>query len=388
MYDFYGLISKATDQDLRDWLMADEKNMLFMELFLAELQARQGGKRKTYDTHVFEANLYENLLRLRDAMWNYEYRPSRGTAHIVFRPVQREIFAAPYVDRVAHHFVVNSIIGWWDDRLSYESGSCRVGKGTSFCIKRLHHHIASVSQHYTRPAYVVKMDISGYFMHIQRDILWQRVLWGLDQQFAGKQDTKRYKILKHVCHEIIFDDPVRGAKIQGSYADWRGLPEDKSLFCQPPGQGMVIGNLTSQYFSNIYLDVLDRYVTQTLGYKHYGRYVDDFYVVVTEEELPKAVADVKGISTYLEGIGLSLNFKKTRVLPTWQGVPFLGMVVRNNAIMPAKRVTRNFSHAATELVGGTGSVEAIVSYLGLLCHYNGDKIASKIFDSVGWEYKY
>ena len=120
--------------------MADPKNLLFAELFIAEQQARKGGKRKTMDTHKFEVNLYENLMRLRDAIWECEYKPSRGTAHVIFNPVQREIFAAPYPDRIVQHWVVNTIDEWWDRRLIEDSYSCRVGKGTQHGIYRLRQH--------------------------------------------------------------------------------------------------------------------------------------------------------------------------------------------------------------------------------------------------------
>ena len=387
MQDFYNLIGKASDAEIAEWLKSDARNMLYLELYIAELQTRKGGKRKTHDTHNFEVNLYENLEILADALWNYEYKPSRGTAHVIFNPVQREIFAAPYVDRVVHHYIVNALLDWWEKRLNFESCSCRVGRGTSFGIARLDHHVRSVSQNFTRPCYVIKMDISGYFMHIKRDILFDRVMWGLNIEFSDHSD-KRYLMLKHAISEVIFDDPVDGVKIQGSYEDWRNLPMDKSLFCQPPGQGMVIGNLTSQFFSNIYLDVLDRFITIDLGYKHYGRYVDDFYIVVREEELMQAKQDVRAISMFLEGIGMRLNMKKTRVIPSWQGVPFLGMVVRNGAVMPDKRITLNYLHSAKALVAGTGKVESIVSYIGMLKHYNAKKVSQQVFDKVGWEYKY
>lgn len=386
MDDFYGLINKASDEYVRDWLREDPKNLLFLELYLAELQARRGGKRKTADTHAFEANLLENLTRLRDALWDLSYKPSRGTAHIVFHPVQREIFAAPYVDRIVHHWIVSVISPWWDKRLCYDSGSCRVGKGTSFCIERLRHHMTSVSENFAHKTYVIKMDISGYFMHIRRNILYKRVICGLNRQFKGRKD-KRYAMLKHAIHEVIFDDPTFRVGIQGSYKDWEGLPEDKSLFCQPPGQGIVIGNLTSQFFSNIYLDALDRYITIKLGYKHYGRYVDDFYIVVREEDLAQALRDVKAISAFLQGLGMSINPKKTRVLGTWQGVPFLGTVVRDGAILPGKRIVRNFCHAAYELEIGRGSLESIVSYLGMMTHMDAFKTQTKIFNHYGWEQK-
>ncbi|MBR2658373.1 RNA-directed DNA polymerase [Candidatus Saccharibacteria bacterium] len=385
MQDLYNLIQNASDEQAMEWLKAHPKNLLKAELYIAESQAHKGGKRKTCDTHAFEANLYENLDRLTEALWDYEYRPSRGTAHIINNPVKREIFAAPYVDRVVHHYIVNAIIDWWECRLNYDSYSCRKNRGTSFGINRLAHHIRSVSQNYTEPCYVIKMDISGYFMHIKRDILYERVMWGLNREFKD-HSSKRYLILKHAIHAIIFDDPVDGVKIQGSYENWRGLPEDKSLFCQPKGQGIVIGNLTSQCFSNIYLDPLDRFITIDLGYKHYGRYVDDFYIVVSENQLAQAKRDVHAIATFLEGIGMKLNTKKTRVIPTYQGVPFLGVVVKNGFILPDKRISRNFLHSARALVCGTGKLESIVSYLGMLSHYDASKLNQKIFDSVGWDY--
>ena len=386
MDDFFGIIKDEDDALARSWLMEDDKNLLHTELYIAELQARKGGKRKTRDAHAFEVNLYDNLIRLRDAIWDMGYTPYPGTAHIIFRPVQREIFAAPYPDRVVQHWVVDQIDRWWDHRLIYDSYSCRVGKGTKFGIERLRHHILSVMlSNPGKRVYVLKLDITGYFMHIQRELMLNRVLWGLDKQFEGNKG-QRYKILKHAITEIVMDDPTEGVRIEGSYEDWRGLPEDKSLFFQPEGQGMVIGNLVSQDFSNIYLDVLDRFVTLTLGYKHYGRYVDDFYIVVTEDELPQLRRDIKATDAFLNGIGLSLNKKKTRIIPVEDGVPFLGMVVKKEAIIPGKRIKSNFMNSAYKLVNGDGSVESIASYLGLLKHANSDKMVSRMFERVGWEY--
>ena len=124
-------------------------------------------------------------------------------------------------------------------------------------------------------AFAVQLDISGYFMHIDRKTLYKRVIEGLERQFPPETRDKRYTILKWAIHQVVFDDPTKNVRLQGTYSDWIGLPEDKSLMMQPKGRGMVIGNYTSQTFSNIYLDPMDRFITITLGYKHYGRYVDD-----------------------------------------------------------------------------------------------------------------
>ena len=386
MSDFFNLIEKTEDFDEKEWLK-DPKNMLLLELFIAEREARKNGKRKTEDCHKFEANLMENLIRLRDELWNHTYKPSRGAVHVIKEPVTREIFAAPFRDRVVHHWIVAQLSKWWEPRFSYSSCSCRKGKGTSFGIELLRRRIRQASQNFARRYAVVKLDIRGYFMHIRRDILFDRVKWGLDRQFEGHHDDKRYKMLLHAAREVIFDEPCIGAIMQGEYEDWRNVPMDKSLFAAAPLCGIVIGNLTSQFFSNIYLDALDRYITMTLGYKYYVRYVDDFCIVVPESEVEKVLADVPAINTFLNGLGAELNRRKTKVFKMGQGVPFLGMVVRGNTIMPGKRITKNFYKNVRKVEMGVKDVDTVTSYLGMLMHYDAGKVCEKVFDSVGWEYK-
>ena len=193
--DFFGYIGLETEEEELEWVR-EPRNLLLLELYIAELLARRGGKRKTMDTHGFELNLFENLVRLRDALWSGNYYPNRGTVHVIFDPVQREIFAAPYVDRILHHWIVGTIMKWQDDRLIYDSYSCREKKGTLFGIKRLQHHILSVSQNMKRKAYVVQLDLTGYFMHIKRDVLYELVKTRLDKQFPVNTRDKRYDILR------------------------------------------------------------------------------------------------------------------------------------------------------------------------------------------------
>lgn len=384
--DFFGLEDLNDIWGNKEWL-EDPKNRLLAELYAAERDARKNGKGKTKDCHGFEANLWENLINLRDALWEMVYKPSRGAVHVVKKPVKREIFAAPFVDRIIHHWIIAQIGPWWEKRLHHGSCSCRVGKGTSFGVRFLDKNIRQVSHNFAKGCTVVKLDITGYFMHINRRTLFRRVRWGLKKQFEGQLDTKRYKMLLYAIREIIFDDPTVGVSLQGNYEDWRDLPLDKSLFAAAPGCGLVIGNLTSQVFSNIYLDALDRYITQTLGYKHYVRYVDDLCIVIPPDEKDKLMADVELIETFLNGMGLFLNRKKTKSLASWQGVPFLGYVVKNGVIMPGKRIVRNFYEAVYKVQVGVKDSDTITSYLGMMIHYDAGKVCHKVFESVGWEYQ-
>lgn len=360
---------------------------LYQELLEAYYKARVGGKRKTEDEHRFEANDIENILRLRDSIMARTYKPSRGVAFIIHDPVTREVFAAPFTDRVIHHFLFKHTNAYWEPRLINAAYSCRKGKGTLYGIKDLQRKMRRVSQNGTKDAVVVKCDLRGYFMSLNHKKLFQRICWGLDRQFPEKGEL--YRTLKYLWREIIFDDPTKDIKIRGRKSDWDTLPADKSLFSQPKDRGIVIGNLTSQLLSNIYLDQLDRYIMLILGYKNYGRYVDDFITVVTKEELPKLMRDLHKIKRYLEKLGLVLHPNKTTVTPVKDGVEFLGTKVYWDHITPGKRISKNFADAAYRLATtGEGKLSSISSYDGHLAHYDSHKMLKKIYDGVGWDYPY
>ena len=378
------VIQELDESDLI-WLR-DQDNQLLLVLYYAYLEARKGGKRDTHDEHSFEVNDFQNLMGLADSIKRKTYEPSRSAAHIIKNPVIREIFAAPFRDRVVHHLIFNAVYDWWDDHFIYDSYSCRVNKGVLFGIKRLEHHIRSVSQKYNRPAYVMKLDIQGYFMNLPRRRLYQRAIWGLNQQYKGRADSPPYKLIKYLWQKIIFDDPVKGVVKKGKLTDWDLLPRTKSLFFQPYGRGIVIGNLTSQLLSNIYLDQLDQFVTKSLSYKHYGRYVDDFFIVVDESELGQLKRDIKVIENYLRSIGLTLHPNKRLLRKANEGVPFLGAIVNVHHTIPGHRLVRNMNTAFYEVATGKRDTTTVASYLGHTMHINSYNYVRKAFERVGWEF--
>lgn len=370
-----------------DWVKASFSNYLQERLFMAYKEARLG-KRKTRDEQRFELNLDENLMLLRHDIMDRSYIPSRGTAHIIHKPVMREIFAAPFRDRVVHHYIYDQVYNWWDKRFIYDSYSCREGKGTLMGIKRMDYHIRSASRNYAEKVYVLKLDIQGYFMSLPRKDLYQRAIWGLERQYAGNTDAMEFRTLKFLWHQVIFDDPIVGVKRKGKLSDWDLLPSSKSLFCQKPGVGIVIGNLTSQLLSNIYLDMLDRFIVYDLGYKHYGRYVDDFYVVVTEPEVPQLLCDVRAIEEYLKMMKLTLHPRKRLLITIDKGVPFLGAIIHQGYILPGERLKRNFRKACVAVQAGANDIETLVSYLGHTKHFNNIMFLTEEFERIGLDYCY
>ena len=363
------------------------------ELVKAFYSARQN-KLKTHDEHHFELHWMENLVRLQRTIEEYAYEPSPSVSFVIFDPMVREIFAAPFIDRVVHHFLYNMQYGWWDRRFIYDSYSCREGKGTLFGVQRAQKLMQRGTNNYHDPAYIVKLDIRGYFMSLPRAKIYARVKWGLDRQFAGFLNNphafRLYKTCDYLWRQTLMDDPIKKARKRGPLTNWSPdiLPPAKSLYTQPPGYGIVIGNLTSQLVSNIYLDQLDRFITMKLGYKYYGRYVDDFFFIVKKSDLPQAKQDVKRIELYLrDELHLTLHPKKRYIQPVEHGMQFLGARIYPHALCPSDRLKTHFNAASDLVASGQKKLDTVISYLGIMKHLDADKYLKHLFDSRGWDYR-
>lgn len=368
---------KRKGEDFSQWLL--------VELHRAYLEARKG-KRLNYDEHVFEVNAIENIVNLRDDIVRRTYKPSRGIAFVQKTPVIREIFAAPFRDRIVHQFLYNVVADFWDRRLIYDCYSCRKGKGTWFGVERAAKHIRQESLNFSRETYVIKLDILGYFMSLPREKVLRKVIEGLEKQFPMRGEL--YRTVKYLWTEVLLDDPCQGVRKLGAREDWESIPRSKSLFFQQPGRGIVVGNLSSQLASNIYLNSLDRYVKFSLGYQHYGRYCDDFFLVVRKENYEKALEDVRRIERFLKNeLLLSLHPKKRYYQNIERGLPFLGAVIYPRRIVPGRRVVKNFRKNLKAVQSGEKDVEVLVSYMGFMKNLNGYNLTRKLFSEVGLEYE-
>ena len=302
-----------------------EKTLL-TDLFTAYYCARKN-KRNTSSQVRFERNLSDNLMCLYDDLLSGHYRVGRSICFVIKDPVYREVFAASFRDRIVHHLLCNWLMPVFERTFIYDSYSCRVGKGNSFGVSRLEHHIRSCSENYRHPCYVLKLDIESYFMSIDRKILYEIVRSRILSYASRNECSFNVPFVLRLLALIIFNDPLRGCYRKGSSLDWANLPKGKSLFYAAPGCGLPIGNLTSQMFSNVYLSVLDNYVKRTLKFKHYGRYVDDFYLVSTsKDELLFAIPKIR--SFLLSELGIVLHPRKIRLCRAPQSILFLGKTVR------------------------------------------------------------
>lgn len=347
------------------------------ELFRAYFCAR-ANKRNTQSQVRFERNLSANLMSLFREVRDSNYRPLRSMCFIIHDPVQREVFAASFRDRIIHHYLYNQLEPIFEPAFIYDSYSCRKGKGTLFGIERLEHHIRSCSENYHRQCFALKLDIEGYFMKMNRSLLFDILLDRIDSLAScGKLPAGcNYDTVKFLLRQVVFLDPTKGCRIKGSLSDWRGLPDSKSLFKSAPGCGLPIGNLTSQLFSNVYLNELDQYVKRNLGFRHYGRYVDDFFII--DDSRQRLVDAVPLIADFLHSrLHLNLNYRKVKIIPVESGVPFLGAVVfPDGRHLSRKSIRRIERHRMASLCCERNpfALQAVMnSYSGYLEHFNAYK---------------
>ena len=361
----------------------DDLAQAFRECFL---MARRG-KIDTMDEHRFELGSPEDLKQLTAEVITRNYSPADGKAFITYHPVIREIFAAPFRDRVIHHFLYAVNGFWWDNQFIYDSYSCRMNKGTLFGIKRTQHFMNKATEGGSKEAMIIKLDISGYFMSMPRTVLYRKVLDGLEKQFP--RHGWLYDTCVYLWYEIIFDNPIDGVRLAGNKHNWDDLPANKSLFNQPDLQGIVIGNLTSQLLSNILLNELDHKMKFKYEIPFYGRYVDDMIMVVPAEDFSRVFRIISNeVPIELAKLGLKLHPQKMYIQSVEKGVPFLGQFVHQYYTTPSKRIKGNYYRTAKEVMMGLKNPDAIISYHGMCKHTSQKKLEAKIFAEMGWEYNW
>lgn len=349
-------------------------------------------KRNTMNALSFELDYELELLTLRDEMNSGTYQPRPSIAFMVDKPVQREIFAADFRDRVVHHLIINKLNPLFERKFIFDSYACRVGKGTLFGIRRLDTFIRRCSVNYTRDCYVLKLDIRGFFMQINARKLLLRLNSFVDEQYKGLDVV----MLKNLCEIVLMNKPSENCVIKGKPSDWDGLPKDKSLFHSPPDCGLPIGNLSSQVFANFYLDIFDHFVKHDLGMKYYGRYVDDFVLVHESREYLASLIPV--IRNFLaDELALQLHPKKIYLQHYRHGVHYLGAVIKPGRIYVGKRTKGNFYNAIMRhnvVVAGhlpsTTERQAfrasINSYLGVMGHFDTRRLRRSMVGKYvrGW----
>ena len=376
-----------------------DRDHVLIDLFQAYYDARKN-KRNTINALAFEQHFEASVFALFDELVDKSYEPKPSICFVVDKPVKREIFAADFRDRVIHHFIFNCISPLFEKTFINDSYSCRKSKGTHYGISRIDHFIRSCSENYTKDCYILKLDIKGYFMTMNRKLLFQKVKSLLvDKKHEIDTDLP---LMLYLIQKTVFNDPTGSCTIKGEKSDWIGLPKNKSLFHAKADCGFPIGNLTSQLFGNIYLNEFDHFVKRDLGIRYYGRYVDDFVLVHRDKDYLKSL--IETMREYLmENLQLELHPNKIYLQHYTKGVKYLGAVIKPHRIYIANRIKGSF-YAAIEKQNKivrdhkptTEEQEkfqsSMNSYLGILKHYKTYNMRKRmIFKNLSvwwWNYVY
>ena len=246
------------------------------------------------------------------------------------QPKLCEIHAAAFGDRVVHHLLVNQLERLWESWFIDPVYSNRKQKGTHKAVKQLQCWMGK-----PECKYYLQLDIHNFFYSIQHSVLLQFLDKGLLK--ANKQQkisTNEQDFLSGLCKTFVQADFSRSMALNAYLS--QKVPPHKQLSQQPLGQGLPIGNLTSQFFANVYLNALDQFIKHQLKCKHYLRFVDDFVLLA---KCPKQLSlwQVQ-ISHFLQQ-QLGLRLKAKMVLkPVQLGADFLGYIVKPHYLLVRKRV--------------------------------------------------
>jgi len=312
-------------------------------------------KRGTLNALRFEQNLEENLVLLHEELSSGRYRPGSSVAFLVEKPKNREIFAADFRDRVVHHILVGHLEPYWEKRFIHDSYACRKGKGTHAGMERLQAFARRTTENGTLQAWYLQLDVRGFFISLNRKILFDRLC-----------KRERDPAVLWLMGLLVFHEPALDCRLRDARrSDFERLPAHRTLFKAAPNCGLPIGNLTSQFFANIYLDALDQYVKHTLKAHCYIRYCDD--LVLLSRERPVLEDWEKQIAAFLgDRLKLSLNNRR-KLRPVSNGIDFLGYIVRPDYLLVRRRVTAALRQRLT-------AVEEALSRSGLSRYIDGRSV--------------
>lgn len=323
-------------------------------LFFAWEEFRRDKKKKE-DVLLFEKDLEREIFSLHRELKSRTYRHSGYIGFYISDPKRRHIHKAQVRDRVLHHAVMSILYPLYEKTFIHNSFSCRVGKGTHKGVEALRSMLYKASKNNTRNAYILKCDIEKFFDSINHEIL-------LSILRSRIKDQELMNLLTEVVE---------------SFTSSRSTLFERC--------GLPIGNLTSQLFANVYMDVFDQFMKHELKVKYYARYTDDFVVVSENKEhllqlLPQMRSFLK------EKLKIQIHPKKITITNFGRGIDYLGYVLFPHFTLVRKRTKKRAVRRINEKMllykrdkTSKDKVHAtLMSYLGVLSHANTYRFSEKL----------
>ena len=379
------------------------REQLLFDLYIAYYDASRHKHKMAY-VQKFERDLAANLNELCDDLLNRRYKALPSKCFVIDYPKKREVFAAMFRDRIVHHLYFRYTHQLFERTFIADSYSCIEGRGTHYGVDRLRQHIRRASLNWSQPCYAMNLDIRGYFMHINRKKLLTIATESLRTMATHKvgmtdevpipsgvlltpatrwRDIRDMRFILWLTEKIIMLDPMENCIIVGDESDWLGMDHAKCMRYAEKGLALPIGNLTSQLFSNVYMNPFDQWVKRIILCHYYGRYVDDSTMVdACREWLLEQVPKVREFLA--DELGLQLHMGKLHVREVSQGVEFLGAFVKPyRDYISNKTLARIEENVKTIDLRDIGHAEASInSYMGVLSHSASYNIRQHLFEEI------
>ena len=345
----------------------------FENLMLAHKRASKGKKHRD-EVLAFEQRKAEYCIILKNRLVKQTYKVGSYWIFWIRRPVLRMAMALHYPDRVVQWAVYQVVFPIFDKGFISDSYACRKGKGAHIALDRLQYWMRQADR--GGRAYTLKLDISKYFYRIDHEIL----LKILGRKISDPRMMWLFRVILH-------SDQTKFGLPEGMSAD--EVPAE----CRLEDTGVPIGNLTSQMFANVYLDMLDQYAKHQLHIHWYIRYMDDIIIVGRDKQELARIRDQ--IALFLrQELNLALNHK-TSIQPLKQGVEFVGMRVwpthrrlRHTTIRGIKlRLSQVLKQYENGQIAGESVERTISSYRGVLSHCECMSLKHKLNRTFGKYYQ-
>lgn len=325
-------------------LLLSYDDSISVENLLGAWQEFVCGKRGKRDVQEFSRNLIDAITSLNHDLATGVYRHGAYEHFVVHDPKRRDIHKASVRDRLVHHAVYRTLYLFFDSTFIHDSYSCRFQKGTHRAMDRFRAFAYQASHNDRRTAWVLQCDIRKFFASID------------------------HRILLQILAEYIADQRIMGLleNIIASFSSTRA------------GVGLPLGNLTSQLFVNVYMNVFDQWVKHRLHVRGYVRYADDFVIFSYDRSaLTRIILDIEKFLQ--ERLRLSLHPTKVHIRSVASGVDFLGWVhFLHHRVLRTATKHRMFRRLVAHPTEAT-----LQSYVGLLGHGNARELANDV-RNIAW----
>lgn len=352
-------------------------------LFEAYWDCRRN-KSRTASASEFEVHYEEELINLHNEITSGTYTQKEAISFVITKPDYREIFASHFRDRIIHHWIRQRIEPIAEQLMIPATFNCRRQKGVLAAQQYVFKTIRDITNNYTSDGYVMKVDIKGFFMSIDRALVCEKVV-NIISEYYQEEDKDT---LLFLLRKVLLNAPERYCCRCGNVSLWRHIKPHKSLFTNGRDKGLPIGDLVVQMAANLLLNDVDHFITDTLGIKM-ARYVDDMVLISDSKSiLLDAVPKIRAM--LLHTAGVELHPTKFYLQHYTKGVKFVGAVIKPYRTYVANRTVNNAFQSVRHL-DTNATPESIIapvnSYLGLMRHHSSYNIRKRLVSRLASKWR-